>query len=394
MINRLRIINFRSHADTSIALQPVNLLVGPVAAGKSNLFKAMVLIQNSIHRPLGELFPPGLGEFHWVRSRWAGETDPIGFEVELEGPPLPAGERARYSLRIADSPHGLYVLEETLERPSPQGVWQWVFQRRSRPQEMGEYGAVDPYEPTVLHRVWHRDPRVNAGAQGPRFAKEVARSLSSFGYYHLEASALKSVGDGDPSDRIKYNGTRLPDFLAWLKFSDERVGIYEAILREMREILPRLESIIVTQVGTDAQGIGMAFADQRGYIAAPDLSDGTMFTLGLLCIVHGPSRPAILCLEEPETGLHPRRLRWLFDRFLQLAYPANGEMPTQVILASHSPYLVNFFNDMPECVHVVDQDQGRTRISSLIEIRERLHQEPDEDEPIGHLWATGLYEGL
>src|SRR5687768_1349246 len=72
MIKHLRFINFRSHSDTSIALQPINLLIGPVAAGKSNLLKGLLFIQNSVHRTLIELFPPGLGEFQWVRSRWAG----------------------------------------------------------------------------------------------------------------------------------------------------------------------------------------------------------------------------------------------------------------------------------------------------------------------------------
>ena len=62
----------------------MTLLIGPVAAGKSNTFKGMLLIQNSVHRSLDRVVPARLGEFHWVRSRWAGETDPIGFEVDLE----------------------------------------------------------------------------------------------------------------------------------------------------------------------------------------------------------------------------------------------------------------------------------------------------------------------
>ena len=86
MITHLRLINYRSHADTTLRFEPLSLMVGPVAAGKSNVFKGLMLIQNSIHRSLVELFPPGLGEFHWVRSRWADETAPIGFEVGLTGP--------------------------------------------------------------------------------------------------------------------------------------------------------------------------------------------------------------------------------------------------------------------------------------------------------------------
>ena len=162
MITKVRFQNFRNHGTSDFPLHPINLLIGPVAGGKSNIFKGLLLIQNSINRSLVELFPPGLGEFQWVRSRWAGETDPIGFEVELDGFRDHPGLSATYTLRIADSPAGLYVLEETLERTEPEGAPEWVFQRRGlRPRAMGEFGEVDPYEPTLLHRVYHNHPSID-----------------------------------------------------------------------------------------------------------------------------------------------------------------------------------------------------------------------------------------
>ena len=395
MITRIGFLNFRSHAETSLELQPMSLFIGPVAAGKSNAFKGMVLLQNSVHRSLIELFPPGLGEFHWVRSRWAGETDPIGFDVELEGLFGFPDDRARYSLKIADSPAGLYVVEETLQRKTGDQPWQWVFQRRNRRRTMGEYGDVDPYEPTILYRVWRQDGRVNRASPGPLFAKEVARNLSSFGYYHLEVSALKALGTGQNRDRIGYYGEWLPDFIAWIKSEAENAGVYASLLTEMRDILPELDEILVTQVKSEEQGIAMSFRGHRGYISALDLSDGTLFTLGMLCMMRGSRRPAVLCIEEPETGLHPRRLRWLFDHLMALAYPAEGETPTQVFLSTHSPYLVDFFGEMQECVQVFEQSEGRTRVSPLTRLQEEgLHLTPEPDEPIGRLWATGLYESL
>ena len=153
MLTRLQLINFRSHADTTLALRPVTLLVGPVGGGKSNIFKSMILIQNSIHRSMVELFPPGLVEFHWVRTRWARETDPIGFEVEMEGLPGYTDQHARYKLQIADSPGGLYVLEETLARRTADQPWQWVFERRNRPRQMDQGDGTAVLKPVPLaHR--------------------------------------------------------------------------------------------------------------------------------------------------------------------------------------------------------------------------------------------------
>ncbi|WP_165232856.1 AAA family ATPase [Aquisphaera insulae] len=398
MITRVRFENFRSHGDSDFPLRPITLLIGSVASGKSNIFKGLLFLQSTVNLPLAEIFGPGLNEFRWVRSRWADETDPIGFEVDLNDLPGYPGVSATYRLRIADSPHGLYVLEESLERREPDRLPTWAFQRDSRPRTMGAFGAVDPYEPTLLNRVHRKDPRIHADSLNVAFALVVARALNNFGYYHLVVSALKSNGTGQPWNRIGYYGDRLPDFLAWAKSSEENVPYYERIREDMKELLPELESIIVTQVQTQQQGLAMAFRGQRGYIAAPDLSDGTLLTLGLLSIVHGPGRPNLLCIEEPEAGLNPRRLRWLFDRFIGLAYRSPGIEATQVLFSTHSPWMVDFFRgELQDSVLLVEQTEGHSRVTPLVEIqRDRLHQHPvpDPDEPIGHLWASGVYEGL
>ncbi len=162
MITRFRLLNFRSLGDVTCSLEPITLFVGPVGAGKSNILRALVSMQNSVHYSLVEMFPPGLGEFQWVRSRWAGETDPIGFEVDLNDIEDYPDTEARYILKLADAPEGLYVLEETLQRRVSGQDWDWIFQRRMRGRSgMGEFGAVEARDPTILHKVWHRDTAVS-----------------------------------------------------------------------------------------------------------------------------------------------------------------------------------------------------------------------------------------
>lgn len=393
MIKALQLTNFRNHAQSNLQMEPITLLVGPAGAGKSNIFKAMLTLQSSIRRTLVEMFPPGLGEFYLVRSRWADETAPIGFKVQLDQMPDYPDSTAEYVLKVADSPAGLYVLEETLSRRQDQQPAEWVFQRRRNRTQMGEFGVVEWEMPTILHRVWHGDG-VQSEAPNVRFAKAVAMALSRVGYYHLEASNLKSLGSGESSDRIGYYGENVADFIAWTKSDTAHNAIYEAILAEMRQLLPPLESMIVTQTRTDQQGLAFKLREQRGYIAAPDVSDGTMFTLGMLCIMNAPHKPNVICIEEPETGLHPRRLRWLFEKLVALAYPPAGQVPTQVLLTTHSPSYVDLFKDMLPSVQVVEHQEGRARITALPEILQRLHSSQENGEGIGYQWATGLFEGL
>ena len=84
----------------------------------------------------------------------------------------------------------------------------------------------------------------------------------------------------------------------------------------------------------------------------------------------------------------------MFERFIDLAYPREGNV-SQVIFSTHSPYLVDLFSEMTDSVQIVEQAEGRTRITPLQDIRtEKLHQEGAVDGPIGQHWARGLYEGL
>jgi len=393
MIKALQLTNFRSHAQSTLRMEPITLMVGPAGAGKSNVLKAMLVLQNTIHRELVEIFPPGLGEFQWVRSRWADETDPIGFEVQVDQIPDYPDSVAKYVLKVADSPAGLYVLEETLTRRQGQQPEDWVFQRRPKRLQMGEFGVVEWNGPTTLHRVWHSAPGVHPQSPNVRYAKAVAKALSLFGYYHLEVSELKGLGTGQDTDRVGYYGEGLPDFIAWAKSDPERT-IYESVVSDMRQLLPSLESIIVTQNRADKQGLAFNFEEQRGYTTAPDLSDGTMFTLGMLCILNAPHKPEVLCIEEPETGLHPRRLRWLMEKFVALAYPPIGQVPTQILLTTHSPSFVDLFRDMLPSIQVVEQREGRTKITPLPDILQNLRISDTGEEGIGYQWATGLFEGL
>ena len=388
MIRRLCLENYRSHGNTEVRLEPLSLLVGPAGAGKSNLLKALVFVQNTIQKPIADLFPASSPwEFRLVRSRWANETDPIGFVVDLADV---AGSEARYTLRFADSPDGIYVLEETLQRRDPGKEWRWVFQRRwPGKAELGEFGTVAPRGPSVLNKVWH-ELRPGEGPEGPRFAHDVAKALWRTGYYHLETSWLRQLSDDREHDRIGYSGQDVPGFLAGLQRED--APCYERILAAMRELLPSLDQIVITRVGPDRQGLAMTFLGQRGYINAPDLSDGTLLTLGLLAATNSRKQGTLLCIEEPETGLHPRRIRWLFDRFVELAYP-RGRPPVQIVLTTHSPYLVDLFKDMQGAVSVVEHESGRTKVTNLVDVKAKLHDRTNGD-PIGHEWATGLFEGL
>jgi predicted ATPase len=115
-------------------------------------------------------------------------------------------------------------------------------------------------------------------------------------------------------------------------------------------------------------------------IPATRLSDGTLRYLCLLAILCDPEPPPLICIEEPELGLHPDVLPGLADLLVE------ASTRTQLIVTTHSEILVDALNDTPESVVVCEKHNGAT-------VMERLN--PDHLKPylekyrLGELWLSG-----
>lgn len=119
-------------------------------------------------------------------------------------------------------------------------------------------------------------------------------------------------------------------------------------------------------------------------IPATRLSDGTLRYLCLLAILCDPDPPPLVCIEEPELGLHPDVLPTLAD--LMKA----ASQRTQLIVTTHSDILVDAMSDQPESVLVVEKVDGNTRIERLSNAK----LEPWlEKYRLGQLWTRGEIGG-
>jgi predicted ATPase len=130
-------------------------------------------------------------------------------------------------------------------------------------------------------------------------------------------------------------------------------------------------------------------------IPAASLSHGALLAVALLTLCYLPEPPAILGLEEPDRGIHPRLLRDVVDALNRLAYPQNfGEdrKPVQVIVTTHSPYLVDLFRDHPEDIVIAQRTGDSATFSRLVDqphIDEILR-----DAHLGEAWYSGVLGGV
>jgi predicted ATPase len=119
-------------------------------------------------------------------------------------------------------------------------------------------------------------------------------------------------------------------------------------------------------------------------IPATRLSDGTLRYLCLLSILCHPSPPPLICIEEPEIGLHPDILPIIADLLIEASHK------TQLIVTTHSEVLIDALTKHPEAVVICEKHNGSTQMKRLEydELKEWLQK-----YSLGDLWRKGELGG-
>ena len=148
-------------------------------------------------------------------------------------------------------------------------------------------------------------------------------------------------------------------------------------LDALRECHGGIDDFGVEEIGDFIQ----PFIQEGPYkIPAIRLSDGTLRYLCLLAILCHPNPPPLVCIEEPELGLHPDIIRTV----AKLLKEASERC--QLIVTTHSEVLVDAMTDMPEAVVVCEKPDGATKLRRL----SQSDLEPWlERYSLGQLWSRG-----
>jgi predicted ATPase len=126
------------------------------------------------------------------------------------------------------------------------------------------------------------------------------------------------------------------------------------------------------------------FPAGRFSIPATRLSDGTLRYLCLLSILCHPKPPTLVCLEEPELGLHPDVLPTLAELLKE------ASERSQIIVTTHSDVLVDALTDQPETVLVAERSATGTTLTRLDAEKLRPWLEKYR---LGQLWTRGEIGG-
>ncbi|MFZ0477575.1 MAG: AAA family ATPase [Terriglobales bacterium] len=381
-IKSLHIQNLLSFGEDSprIELGDLNVLIGPNGSGKSNLIETIGLLRSTPKDFAAEVADSGgISEL-----LWKGSPRPATATIEAISSPSGVNRTIRYRLAFTKVGPLLKIVDERIENEKPDVG-------HEQPYLYFDYNGGRPVLNVSDQQRHLRREEVNpqqsilSQRQDPDQYPEVTylgRFFGSFRLYrnwdfgpdsgvrNLYGSELKTDFLEEDISNLglmlnRLRGESKTDFLKYLKmFYEGAEDIYTKIVGGLVDL--RLE---------EEGGIS---------ITASRLSDGTLRWLSLLTILLHPDPPPVVCIEEPELGLHPDVIRPLAN----LLRSASERM--QLVVTTHSDALVDELSDVAAAVIVCEKHNGSSVLKQL-----------DSDQlsdwlkryTLGQLWHTGQIGG-
>ena len=382
--------NFRSIEYAELELDPLTVLVGPNASGKSNLLDVLGFLAdaardgletaitrrggiNSIGRrsPSGRVLAPEIGfhvEFgggtfeyivslvirgrirHRIKREYAGLHIGTGFkpvEVELIG-----GRLSKPNLNQISGD----------EEPTLTNVKRLI----AADIEGGDLNLISAKALPLTLSLASIGPRTKSSTENPYFILQIAlddarADLSHIAMYHIFPNALRhpqkvaesyplATGGENLASTLRDMAQKKSSFLPELK---EALSVAVPGVRDIRVV--RAGSYYVVELkherddGTD-KGLWFDLSHE---------SDGTIRLLAMLTALFQDPAPSLIGLEEPELAIHPGAMAVLADTMKE------ASLRGQVLVTTHSPDLINL---LPlDSIRAVIAQDGSTRVGRVAE---------------------------
>ena len=320
MLDHVTIKNFRCLRDVSVPLKPLTVLIGENDTGKSTFLEAVALRG----RYTLEMKPLD----HWregpenrisveFRDESASETSAVAAELDDYTPASPG-----------TAPHvALQSLAAAMK------------------YRLGRRDGNEFFEPS-----FYRLSKLNVAPDKINFSgTQIAPPQSE----EEKAAAFARSLSGNP---IAPDGSNVPGILDQMLRT--RLARFLELQDRCRELVPGFEafSLEVPERGELELALRL-----DGDLTVPShrLSAGVRALILYLTLAYRPDAPDVVLIEEPENGLHPRRLGEVMTLLRLLTEPKADGRRTQVILTTHSPFLLDHVKpDEDQILIFQRQDDG------------------------------------
>jgi len=377
MIKRFKVSNYKSLKNIDVELPNLVVIFGPNAAGKSNLFDALNLFSRIVTKKnLKEAFADhrgvplevvhyasggisGLQEQEYHDVSFIGDielSDAVVREVESRIRELRRGidnvDSASPEKSIITHRHLRYQIE--LQVSSRSGQVRVMNERLTALRKDGAEKTRSPFIERVNGKISLRmegqsHPTnhdigldysvVSTSLYAPHYPHITAlrEELSRCHFYFLEPREM--MRQGNAIAKVTNIGPRGEDLAAfYFTLKEVHPQQFKAVKLAAMQILPRLRDLEIER--TDKAELFLRLCEDDAFYSNRLISEGTLRVLGLLAVLSPVTGSTTIGYEEPENGVHPRRLR----NIAELLKNAAGN-DRQILINTHSPVLPTYFSD-------------------------------------------------
>ena len=176
--------------------------------------------------------------------------------------------------------------------------------------------------------------------------------------------------------RLLPDGTNLPQILNTIKINHK--SSYNKIAEMLNEVNSKFRGFDFNFIGGNIE-LMLEEDGLNSSVHVNSVSDGTLRYLCLLSILFNPDRGALICIDEPEVGLHPDMISNIGNSIIEAS--SNSIM----LISTHSENLLNSFE--LENIRVFEKDD---RNSTKISCYEKKDFEGwYENFSVGKMWRQG-----
>lgn len=394
MLTRLQIKGFKNLVDVEVQLGPVSCIAGPNGVGKSNLFDAIHFLSLLADKPfveaasevrggaeLRDLFTIGgdgrielacdviipregtddFGQLAEASYTYLTYELSLRYEEseEVAGVPRIRLEREQLSyvtktaassrLGFKTSPSFrdsviLYSARRTTFISTEDGHIRLQVDRM-QDDSKSKRGGGRPVE-YLSDRLPRTVLSSAQNAEEHRTAVLLRQEMRRWRQLQLEPSALRRADDFQSPQLISASGAHVAATLYRLALSVEHdEDVYASVANRLAELVDGVGSIRVER-DEGRRLFRLMMRDLNGVeLPASSLSDGTLRFIALAVMELDPEMTGLVCLEEPENGIHPQRveamLRLLSDMAVDASEVVDEQNPLrQVLVSTHSPLVV------------------------------------------------------
>jgi predicted ATPase len=380
LIEKIRLRNILSFGDKGeeITLEPLNIIIGQNASGKSNLIDVIKLLRSlPQEKGLANFISKNGGISEWI---WKGGKVDSFAEINLK---LHLFAEFYISLTNSDDGQILILDEKIIDTP--------------RGKHVNRNYLTDNINNSLEHSTFPDLPKqlilpeqsilsIKNKVTDVVFSAFVTLYKLSYVYFFTDIHISRNSELRTPQVLSLPN-----DFLAEdarnlnivLKDLEGKGKVKDKIINYLRKFNPKITDYSFNYLAEYIQ-LYLREEDFENPISATRLSDGTLRYLCLLAILCHPEPPPLICIEEPETGLHPDILPTIAELMIE------ASQRTQLIVTTHSDILVSAFSEIPEAVLVCEKDEDGTHFKRLEADKLKVWLKEYE---LGDLWLKGEIGG-